>query len=70
MNSSFAAFLSKRARTTDRVLFSHRDGKRTGWKRISTAFQVCPRGTPGRRALRRLNDDAVARAVAKAGGAK
>lgn len=67
MNSSFAAFRSKRARTTDRVLFSHRDGKRTGWKRVSNAFQVCPRGTPGRRALRRLNDEAVARAM---GGAK
>lgn len=36
----------------------------------SAIFRECPRGTPGRRALRKLDDAAVARAVAKAGGVR
>lgn len=41
-------------------------GKPTGHLRISQAFWAVPRGTPGRKLVRKLNDECVARAHAKA----
>ena len=63
---NFAASLAI-ARELDAVRRS--TGTRSG-RGGSQIFRESQRGTPGRRATRRLDDEAVARAVAKAGGAK